>query len=118
MMISRTPRPGRLAAIERPLVISLLLFIITLFLIPAIRLSQIQNISTQTTKEPISERQQNFLEFRLEGAVVNPGKTRLPVGSRICDLKKQGLVLSNSNKKYLKSRRKIKEGEIIYISYN
>lgn len=53
----------------------------------------------------------------LEGAVKKPESIQLNCGTRICDLAALGVLLEEADKKFVKKRKKLKDGEIINVPY-
>lgn len=68
-------------------------------------------------KEPVHHKigKLEVLRVSLEGAITNPGVIEVPVGSRICDLKKFISLSQEADASFLKKRRLLKEGEKISI---
>ena len=49
------------------------------------------------------------------GAVVEPLKLTLPVGSRICDLRSKIILTQDAEKSFFRRKKKLKNGEIIRV---
>ncbi len=53
--------------------------------------------------------------IEVTGATKNPGRTEVPVSARICDLKKWIDLTDDADKGFFKSRRKLKNNEVVCI---
>jgi|GEM_PF-5412329 len=57
-----------------------------------------------------------FVSIELKGAVKKPGKFLLPIKTRLSDLAKMDIFLSDANLLSLKSRRYLKNHEVVVVS--
>ena len=55
------------------------------------------------------------ISVRVQGAVAEPVELRVPAGSRVSDLKSKVILLEDADPKILKSRRVLRDGEVVEI---
>lgn len=58
-----------------------------------------------------------YLTVTLKGAVLLPGVYKIPLGTRICDLNKTGVLFTKRCKKFLRSRKRIRNLQEIVVPY-
>lgn len=65
--------------------------------------------------QSIHIRTKPMITIYLSGAVVNAGEVRVPQGTRLSDLKQQGLLLPQADAKVVANKRYLRDQQKIYI---
>lgn len=53
----------------------------------------------------------------VQGAVASPGGVKIPIGSRVCDLKSKIVLAEDADEGFFRGKRKLKNGEILTIPH-
>jgi hypothetical protein len=86
--------------------------------LPDANLSRIKISTRLKNKQKIHVPSNSMITINIEGAVINPGKYRVPKGTKLVDLIDYAEFYPNSDLTALKKKRTLKNEELIYISYS